>query len=100
MIAQERLNFMNIKKTITITGLTILLYGCAINPTPLTTSNGKQGYTIQCDSGVAKCEQKAAKLCPDGYDILDHSKKTTTLVPHYGEYPMTVNIENLTVECK
>ncbi len=91
---------MNIKTTITIISLAVLTSGCAIGPSPMTTSNGKQGYVITCDSGINKCYQRASKLCPNGYDIIEHSKKTSTLVPHYGEYPMIVNIENIIIECK
>ncbi len=86
--------------TIIITGLTALMYGCANNPSPMSTSNDKQSYIINCGFGINKCYQKATNLCPDGYDIIDHSKKIASLVPHYGEYPMTVYIENLTVTCK
>lgn len=78
----------------------VFLSGCATQPTSITTADGKQGYTLNCDSGIEKCHQKAAELCPKGYDILEHSKKSSTVVPHYGQYPMTINTELLTIKCK
>lgn len=85
-----------------LTGLcfAVFLSGCAFQPASITTADGKQGYTLNCNSGLEKCHQKATELCPAGYDIIDHSKKSSTVVPHYGEYPMTINTESLTLECK
>jgi len=55
---------------------------------------------MNCNSGIEKCYEKSAELCPSGYDIIEHSNKSSTYLPHYGEYPMTVNIESLTIECR
>lgn len=89
------------KAKITALSLVIaVISGCAINPAPISTSEGKRNYAIYCSSGIDKCHQKSAELCPDGYDIIEHSKQSSTRVPHYGEYPMTINIENLTIDCK
>lgn len=85
-----------------ITGLcfAVFLSGCATQPTSITTADGKQGYMLNCDSGIEKCHQKSTELCPGGYDIIDHSKKSSTVIPHYGQYPMTINTESLTIKCK
>lgn len=80
--------------------LAVVISGCAIEPLPLTGGNGQLGFTMDCNEGIEKCYQKSAELCPAGYDIIEHTKKTSTLVPHYGQYPMTINIERLTIECR
>ncbi|MDO7596853.1 MAG: hypothetical protein MUQ51_06935 [Pseudomonadota bacterium] len=89
---------MNIKFTVLC--LAVFLSGCAIEPTPLNRADGQQGFTMNCNSGLEKCNQKSAELCPAGYDIIEHSKKASTVVPHYGEYPMTIKTESLTIKCK
>ncbi|MBL1321341.1 MAG: hypothetical protein COA63_009830 [Methylophaga sp.] len=88
------------KTKVTTLSFAVVMCGCAIEPVITAQPDGKQSYTINCSSGIDKCHQRSAKLCPTGYDIIEHSKKTSTLVPHYGEYPMTINIENLTISCK
>jgi len=88
------------KAKITIFIVAVVVGGCAIEPVSVTGPGGKQSYTINCTSGIDKCRQKSAELCPTGYDIVEHTKKSSTLVPHYGEYPMTINIEQLIIDCK
>ncbi|MFW5425773.1 MAG: hypothetical protein ACKE8G_04470 [Methylophagaceae bacterium] len=87
------------KSKITTLILATIVGGCAIEPVSIAEPDGKQNYIINCTSGIDRCRQKAAELCPAGYDVTEHSKKSSTLVPHYGEYPMTINIENLTINC-
>jgi len=88
------------KARITALTLTIFISACAMDSVPVTTADGKQGYTINCNSGVDLCHKKSAKLCPAGYDIVEHIKESSTVIPHYGEYPMTLNTESLIIECK
>lgn len=88
------------KAKITVLLLAIVISGCAIEPLPITEADGKKSYALNCNSGIEKCQQKAAELCLGGYDIIDHVKKSSTVVPHYGEYPMTINIESLTIKCQ
>lgn len=85
-----------------VTGLcfAFVISGCAIQPTSTTDADGRQGYTLNCSSGIEACRQQAADLCPNQYDVIEHTKKSSTVVPHYGEYPMTINIETLTIKCK
>jgi hypothetical protein len=88
------------KANITVLCLTLCLSACALQPTPITTANGSRGYNMDCSSGIETCYQKATELCPNGYDILEHSEKTSAVIPHYGEYPMILHRENLLIECK
>lgn len=88
------------KAKITIFSLAVVMSGCAIDPVSIAGPDGKQRYTLSCNSGTDKCHQKAAKLCPSGYDVIEHSKESSTRVAHYGEYPITTNIENFTIDCQ
>tara|TARA_R110002050_G_scaffold269917_2_gene412687 strand:+ start:229967 stop:230233 length:267 start_codon:yes stop_codon:yes gene_type:complete len=78
---------------------TVIISGCAIKPITVG-ENGELGYTINCNSGIEVCQQKSEELCPSGFDIIDHAKKSSTLAPHYGEYPTTIDTESLTIKCK
>ena len=89
---------MNTK--ITVLCFAFVISGCAIEPISMSGPDGKQGYTMNCDSRIEQCHQKAAELCPEGYDILDHAKKASTVVPNYGEYPVTIITESLTIQCR
>lgn len=73
---------------------------CAVQPLPINGANGQQRYAMNCVSGIEQCYQKAAELCPNGYDIIEQTHTSSKLVPHYGQYPMIVNTENLTIECR
>jgi len=88
------------KAKITILSLAIAVSACALQPQLMIGADGKQSYTINCNSGIEKCHQKSAELCPSGYETIEHANKSSTLIPHYGEYPMTVNTESLTIQCK
>lgn len=78
----------------------IILSGCAIEPTPITGTNGLQSYKFDCNADTKVCYQKAGKLCTRGYDIIDHANTSTIMMPHYGEHPMTINVESLTIQCQ
>lgn len=88
------------KTKVAVVCLTVVLSGCAIEATSITNPSGRQGYTMNCNSGIEKCHDKSAELCPNGYDIIEHSNESTTIVAHYGEYPSIVNNEILTIQCK
>jgi hypothetical protein len=90
--------YMKAKMTILL--LTLVVSACAAQPTSIITADGKQLYAFNCRAGLEKCYQQSRKWCPAGYDIFDHSKKTSTVVPHYGEYPMILTTESLTIQCK
>ena len=78
----------------------LALSACAIEPTVIKGPNGEQAYMFNCNNGTKMCYQKAAKYCPSGYDIIKHTNTSSELMPHYGEYPITVTVENLTIHCK
>ncbi len=89
-------------KYITLISLSsLLLSSCAtIEPLPITGPSGNQGFSMDCVTSTPNCFLKAGQLCPNGYDIIDHSSTSSIVVPHYGAYPMNVTSESLTIECK
>ena len=78
----------------------VVMSSCAVEPISVAGSNGQQRYTINCDSGIDKCHKKSVELCSDGYDIVEHEKKSFERVIHYGQHPVIVNTESLTIDCK
>lgn len=87
------------KIKITAFFVAVIVSGCGIVPTTVIGPSGKNTYTMYCSSGIDKCYQKSGELCPDGYDVIEISEESSTLVPHYGEYPEIVIREYLTIQC-
>ncbi len=87
------------KSKITALFIAVIVSGCAIVPTSITGGNGQQAYKMYCSSGIDKCYQKSAELCPNGYDVIELSKESSELIVHYGEHPKTIYKEYLTIEC-
>jgi hypothetical protein len=76
-----------------------LLSSCTITPTRITLEDGSPAYTMDCTSGIEQCIQAAQLSCPNGYDVIEQGTHTQTVVPHYGEFPLTITTEILTVRC-
>jgi hypothetical protein len=54
------------------------LLGCA-TADPIKLPNGQMGYSIACDGGANRwshCYEKAAALCPAGYDLITQNGET------------------------
>lgn len=80
---------------------TLLLSSCAtLKPLSITGPSGNPGFSMECVNGTPNCFSKAGQLCPDGYDIIDHSTTSSVVVTHHDAYPMNVTRESLTIECK
>ena len=88
------------KTKVAVVCLAVVISGCAIETTSISNTNGRQGYTMNCNSGIAKCHNKSTELCPSGSRIIEHANDSTKVVAHYGEYPTILNNEILTIECK
>jgi len=88
------------KTNITVLLLTFIGSGCAIQPTVTKTADGQQAYTFTCSAGTEQCEQASTTWCPTGYDVIEHGQQASPVVPHYGEYPVTLLTDSLTVQCK
>ena len=53
--------------------LFVALVGCA-NSKQVKGPNGEEAYLVKCGKAVqAKCTEKAADLCPNGYNLLDRN---------------------------
>lgn len=87
------------KAQFAIISLAAVISGCAIQPTLVSAPEQTQRYALHCNAGIEKCYQRAAEICTEGYDVIEHSKSETTVVPHYGQYPMIIKAENLEIEC-
>lgn len=88
------------KANLTALLLMLIVSSCAIQPTVIKTADGQQLYTFTCSTGIEQCEQSAATWCVAGYDVIQHTTPSSKVVPHYGEYPVTLISDNLTVKCK
>lgn len=93
-------------KLITIALMAVLLGGCASSARRTYTSDGKEGYILNC-SGTAttwgKCYERAGDLCGEkGYEVLEKIGETLTsstsniLEQHSGT---DIN-RNLIIKCK
>ncbi len=51
----------------------VALLGCA-SATQVKGPNGEPAYLVKCGNAVkGKCNDKAAELCPNGYNLLDRN---------------------------
>lgn len=56
----------------------LILSGCA-SSSKVTTPSGNQGYFVECNGlavSMRYCYEKAAKLCPNGYELIDKDAKS------------------------
>ncbi len=72
-------------KKLLIVLVLVLLNGCAITK-QIKTPNGNDGYYISCNGlavSISVCYEKAAKLCPKGYEIIDKNNNSgVAITPH------------------
>jgi hypothetical protein len=76
----------------------LVLVGCA-TATPITTPNGTPGYVIECPDDLPACYQKAAEVCPSGYNVLNQSTASAGAVL-VGNTMVASNNHQMTIECK
>jgi hypothetical protein len=65
--------------------LSLFLTGCAAGVSPMTTPDGKKGFSVSCNGSAndwGTCYNAAAEACKGKYDILD--RQTTTTPTAYG----------------
>ncbi|HSI44635.1 MAG TPA: hypothetical protein VK950_00540 [Methylophilus sp.] len=81
----------------------LLLTACAsLQPTPQTTSNGKDGFKLTCsefNTTVEQCKVKASELCSHGYDIDKHMTYRETF-PDSGDGIYMPARNHVVVACK
>lgn len=82
-----------------------LLSGCATS-SPLTSPNGRPGFTVNCSGGGGgrwgACYEEAARLCPDGYVVIDRVGDTDAMISEIdGDLNMqTMVSRELIIECR
>ncbi|HXD05721.1 MAG TPA: hypothetical protein VN680_06715 [Burkholderiaceae bacterium] len=77
------------------------LAGCAIAQ-PIQGPNAKTAYVVQCSgSTITACYEKAAEVCPSGYQMLDRNVSSSgVLVPAGRSTMYSAGPTSLLVECK
>jgi hypothetical protein len=78
------------------------LTACATASDPMPGPNGRTAYFIKCGSAVMqKCYEQAAKVCPQGYAIVDNQgNPNVTVVPVGYSFAAIRGPNQLFVECK
>lgn len=79
-----------------------LLAGCAL-VTEVKGPSGRTNYSIKCGSDlIEKCYQKAAELCPSGYEMVDRmGSGGPGMVTRVGTtYFAAQGPNNMLIECK
>jgi hypothetical protein len=62
--------------------------------------HGGDAYTVGCGAGVPeRCYERAADLCPKGYEILDHERETVLAATSRHIATYTPEKLSLVVEC-
>lgn len=83
-------------------GVLALLGGCATTSDQMQGPNGRAAFFIKCGSAVLqKCYEEAAKVCPQGYAVVDNQGNPNAMVMRSGATFTAVRGPNqLFVECK
>jgi hypothetical protein len=82
----------------------VLLSGCALVQPPMkfTGPHGQQAYLMQCSGmlrSIEGCKERAEKLCPTGYEVVDRPTGVPGLQQMAGGM-LIVPDKTLAVECK
>lgn len=61
-----------------IVGLALVTASCALPPEPFTAPDGRQGFLLTCENGMAACYEDARAACKGrNYEVLAQSERTT-----------------------
>jgi len=88
---------------ILIVAIAIALSGCATSKTIAVGPSGKPMHFITCGSaGLQFCYEKAAEVCPGGYQFVDHqnSQNAGFFSPQRGVAFAMMGPQTMAVECK
>ncbi|PNG50264.1 hypothetical protein WDL1P1_00309 (plasmid) [Variovorax sp. WDL1] len=93
---------MRFLKASAIVATALVLHGCAISSKPIPGPNGRTAYTVKCGSAVLHaCYEEAAKLCPQGYSLVDRQDGPNGIVTPMGAGATFVRGPNsMFIECK
>jgi hypothetical protein len=73
----------------------ILLTGCS--NAVLQPSNTP--FDVVCAVGTDACEERASAQCATSFSVINRETQQSTVIPHYGQYPLTLEMDKLTVQC-
>ncbi|GJL97586.1 MAG: hypothetical protein DHS20C06_14030 [Hyphobacterium sp.] len=82
-----------------------LMAGCTTS-SPLTSPNGRPGFTVNCSGGGggrwSACYEEASNLCPNGYVVIDRVGDTDAMVSEIdGDLNLqTMVSRELMIECR
>jgi hypothetical protein len=82
-----------------------LLAGCTTSE-PLTSPNGRPGFSVNCSGGGGgrwqACYEEAARLCPNGYVVIDRVGDTDATISEIdGDLSLqTMVSRELFIECR
>lgn len=77
----------------------ILLTGCSTTVKQIRGPSGNMGHSITCKNGIENCQEKAAELCPNGYNVASESQGQRGAIPINGQWVPVVRA-NMFIECK
>lgn len=90
-------------KIILLTLIAVVLTGCATSNQIAVGPNGKPMHMITCGAGayLQYCYEKAASVCPNGYQFIDRQTGSTAAVFHQPNSSMIMmGPQTMAIECK
>jgi hypothetical protein len=94
---QEHWNSSNMSRVILVAALAAFLGGC-VHVDSSTGADGRPQYTIDCNGEPSSCFDKAGKLCPGGYYLVER-RSGSSEVPYTGGI-IAAPTTRLVIECK
>lgn len=85
------------KKFLLLTQSIVFTAACSTAQT-MKLPNGKLGYYVKCPRSIQNCYEKAAEVCPKGYEVQDKTNNSKIL--HYAGTLTTVKKFEMMVQCK
>jgi hypothetical protein len=56
-------------------------------------------FDVVCAVGADTCEKRASAQCASSFSVIERETLKSTAIPHYGQYPLTLEMDKLTVQC-
>jgi hypothetical protein len=58
-----------------------------------------ESFDVVCAVGTDACEERASAQCASSFSVIHRETQQSTVIPHYGQYPLTLEMDKLTVQC-
>lgn len=83
--------------------LAVAAVGC-VTSRPVMAPDGSQGHYIECPRSIDRCMDKAAELCPAGYNVIDSGGRHGAIAQtnyQTGQTVVTPTFRgNMTISCR